>query len=99
MLKYTVNGLVMVGTTLALLTTAGVAMAQSNDGMKAMLADQARCEMLMKQFDAEKTNNQEALALRQKGENDCKDSNAEGPQAGVQELEKALKMINVTPSH
>lgn len=54
---------------------------------------------MMDQFNDAKTNNTEAIALAQKGWEDCGSSSEGRTENGVSELEDALKLINVTPDY
>ena len=70
----------------------------SETGRLAMTqADQAYCGVLMKQFDALKTHDPSAKALRNEGENDCNGFLLETTDDGVKELKQALKIVGVTP--
>ena len=86
-----------------LLGSASFALADSDEGnsysgrLEMTQANQAYCNVLEKQFDAAKTDNAAAKALRKQGGNDCFGTLLETTDDGVKELKQALNMIGITP--
>ena len=56
------------------------------------------CRHLADQFDNTKTSNAEAKSLRDKGWDNCFNSQEDGPTTGLGQLTQALKLIGVEPT-